>query len=182
MPAENTLDLPALSIQALEESPAHLAPVLRGRPAARFSPAFDGDKAVGFEFIADEAVEIFRVATAIPQHAPETNAPVGFAQHGGSLQGVARGSQVRVGADKQVGFNIDASREFGPARRMKAVFSPMRTVVKRNLASLESSAIPGDLRPLGDQFVLARNLNRGLQQALEVQFFKRRCSALHSAE
>jgi hypothetical protein len=180
--AERALDLPALAVNPFEEALSHLAPEFCFWPPPCLSSALDRNNAVRFEFAADEFMKSFRVAAAIPQDTPKLDAPMCFAQHSRSLQCVTRGSQIDVCADEQMGIDVNAGCKLGPTWRMKAAFASMGTVIKRGQPNLESGAVAGNLRPLGNQAVLTRNDDSGLEQAFEIQFFKRRCSALHKAE
>ena len=180
--AECALNLPALSIKPFEEALAHLASEFRGRPSPCLSSALDRDDAVCLEFFADELVKAFRVAAAVPQDSSKIDTSMCFAQHGRSLQRVARWSQANVCTYEQMRFDVDASGKFWPTRRMEMASASVGAIVKRNLPDFEAGAVAGNLRPLGNQSALTRNDDCRLKQPFEIQFFKSRCSALHNAE
>ena len=113
--AEDAFDLPALSIQVLKESFFHLAAVFCFGPFSRGFSAFNRDQTVRLEFIADQLVKSFGVTATVPEHPAKLDPAVGRSEHLGGFDRIPAGSQADMRTHDQVGIDVCAEGELGPA-------------------------------------------------------------------
>lgn len=141
MATESAFDLPALAVETFEKATFHLASVFGGWPFARFLAALNRHQAVSFQFGSDQLVEMFRVASAVPDNAPKLDTSMSFTNNGISLNRVARRSDANARADHQMRIHVDAGGQLRPTWHVKLAFSPARTEVKRGMSDFEAGAV-----------------------------------------
>ena len=182
MTAEHTLDLPALSVEALEESALHLPAVSGLRPASGFLAALDRNQAVRAQVHADEGMHFFGITSAIPKHTPNAHAAGGFQQNFRRLQRVAARSNADLRAQHEVAVNVNATGQLGPARNRKTFVTALGTKIMRGMSYFEACAIAGHLNACGDQFPKTGAADELVKKCVDRAFFKSLVSARHNVE
>ena len=142
---KGAFNLPTLSEQALEKSSFHLAPVFLRGPFSSLHSALDGNKTVGFQFVSDQLVELFGVATSVPNDPSKVDATVSLTDHGGSFECIARRADAHTRTNNQVGVHVDARGKFGPTRNEKCAFASSGAEIKRGVPDLKPGAVANHL-------------------------------------
>ena len=89
---KDALDLPALAVEPLGETPLHLPSVFLAGPLAGFAAALGGNDALGAQFLPHEDVYPFGIVARIKQGRAEGDPPVGLPQDSPGLASVAPGA------------------------------------------------------------------------------------------
>ena len=175
---DDALDLPALSVDAFEETPFHLPPVLGLGPAAARVAAIQGnDRAANPQLLAAQPVVAFAVIARVAQQAGQPEVADGLPHGRGELRMVVARATHDIRPGNQMALGVTDQCELGPATTPKATLSAAFDEVGACLVTLQAGGVNGPLGLGGDQAEVTGALKNGRQQAVESPFFNRRSSA-----
>ena len=178
VPRDHALDLPAIPIDTLVESPFHLATISCLGPAASGVAWIErNDRAADAQFPSAEPMIALTVVARIAQQAGQAYIPSRLAHRRSELAMVVAGAPNHVGGRDQVTLRVTDQRQLGPAATAKTPVSPAFHKVGADVVGLQPGRVDGPLGLGSDQAALGCPPEEDAQQPLKSPFFTSRCSA-----
>ena len=175
---DGALHLPAVGVDTLRETSAHLAPIPalgRSRPA---TPRVKrNDRGADAELLPAQAVVMLAIVRGISQHAVEGNV-LGRQDHGcAELRRVVAGTSTDNGAREQMGSGVAAQSQLRPAAPPEGPVTLSLDVVQAGMSALQPGRVECRFGTLIDQAEGVGPLEHAPEHGLKSPFF----SSLFSA-
>lgn len=178
MSADHALDLPALPIDAFEEPPFHLPPILGFGPAASRVTSVQGDdRTANPQPLAAQAVVALAVIAGVAQQTGQVDVANGLPHRGPKLRMVVARSANHEGSGNQMALRVTDQGELGPAATAKTPVSTAFYKVGAHVVAFQAGGVNRSLGLGSDQVKLASAVENGAQEAGKSPFFRRRSSA-----
>jgi len=175
---DGALDLPAVGVDTLRETSAHLAPISApGRSRAAPPWVKRNDRGADAELLSAEAVVMLAIVGGVSQQPVEGNL-LGRQDHGGGeLRGVVAGASTDHGAREQMGSGVATHSQLGPASTAEGFVPLPVDVVGAGISALQPGRVERPFGTLVDQAEGVGPLEDGPEHGLKSPFFSNRFSA-----
>ena len=178
VPRDHTLDLPAISIDTLVESPFHLAAISCLGPAASGVARVQRNNcAADAQLLSAQPMIALTIVARIGQQSGQAYVPNRLAHRRSELAMVVAGAANHVGGRDQMALRVTDDRQLGPPASAKTPVSAAFHEVGADVVRLQAGGVNGALGPGGDQAALGCPPKDDAQQPLKSPFFTSRCSA-----
>ena len=175
---DGAFHLPAVAVDTLGETSAHLAPVSAPGRSGAATPRIKGnDRGADAELFSAEAVVVLAIVAGISQHAVEGNV-LGRQDHGwGELRGVVAGTGTHHGARKQMAAGVTTQSQLRPTSTAEGPVTLPVDVVRAGMSALQAGGVERPFGTLVDQAEGVGALENGPEHGLKSPFFSNRFSA-----
>jgi len=178
VPRDHTLDLPAIPIDPLVESPFHLAAIPCLRPAAPgVARVQRNHRAADAQRLSAEPMIALTVVAGVGQHASQVHVADRLAHGRRELAMVVAGAANHVGGRDQMALRVTDQRQLGPAATAKTPITTAFDEVGADVVGLQAGGVNGALGLGGNQAALDGVLEDNAQEPVKSPFFISRCSA-----
>ena len=176
VPAERTLDLPALPIHLFGEPAVHQTAVGGGGPLPRAASLLGRDHTFAAQLLSDQDVRVFRVVAGVQQYVVQARAAACRPQDRRPFAQVVAGTPRHLGRQKQVRVAVAYRRQLRIVREHHA-FAQTTGVIAGNVMRFQPGRVARDVTSVGHQALPAGQAKRAVQEAVKAPFFTRRFSA-----